>query len=291
MAKTTLGIIGGTGLYELDGLEHVSTENVVTPFGEPSSEVTVGYLGDVKLLFIARHGAGHRILPSELNFRANIWALKKLGAEWCLSLSAVGSLKEECAPGDFVVPDQIIDRTNGRVQTFFGEGMVAHVAFADPFCPTLRELVGSAAEEVFSGADHKVHGGGTYLCINGPTFSTRAESNLFRSWGASIIGMTNMPEARLAREAELAYATLGLVTDYDCWRSPDADVDINDILSTMKENVVHAKQVVHVLAPLLTVSKPSALAAEALTHAIITPKELIPQAKREQLAPILPRHF
>src|SRR5688572_11907515 len=215
MAEPTLGVIGGSGLYELPGLERVERVTLDTPFGAPSDAFVVGHLGGQRLAFLPRHGRGHRLLPSELPFRANLFGMKTLGAEWVLAVSAVGSLREEIAPGHVVVPDQFIDRTRGRQaeSTFFGRGVVAHVAFADPFCPSLSRVLGEAARE----AGATVHQGGTYVCMEGPLFSTRAESHLYRSWGAHVIGMTNLQEAKLAREAELCFATLALATDYDCW--------------------------------------------------------------------------
>ncbi len=286
---TTLGIIGGTGLYSIDGLEGVSQRHVPTPFGAPSSPVTIGRLGEAQLLFIARHGVDHRISPSELNARANIYALKALGAEWVLSVSAVGSLKDEYAPGDLALPDQIFDRTKSRPSTFFGDGIVAHVQFADPFCPVLREAVSRAAEETFRETPGKFHYGGTYVCMEGPQFSTRSESHWYRSIGASIIGMTALPEAKLAREAELAYAVLALVTDYDCWKSHTADVDVSEIVRIMGENAEKAKSIIRRLVPLLDHVQPSALAAEALKNAILTPPGSWPKDTAERLELLLRR--
>ena len=282
-AETILGVIGGTGLYALDGLVDVKQVVVETPYGPPSSPITVGRLHGTKLLFIARHGIGHTLLPSEVPYRANIFALKTLGAQWCVSVSAVGSLAEHFVPRQLVVPDQLIDRTRSRRSTFFGEGIVAHVSFADPFCPTLRALLFEVAGECAAAAGTKAHGSGTYVCMEGPAFSTRAESHLYRSWGASLIGMTALPEAKLAREAELAYATLALVTDYDCWRSSEADVNVSEILETLGKNSTLAKSVLSEVARRLPDFTPSALAADALATAIITDPKLVREEVRERL--------
>ena len=240
MGEPTLGVIGGSGLYELEGLADVERRRVPTPFGDPSDELVVGRLGGTRLAFLPRHGRGHRVLPSELNFRANVFAMKTLGVEWILAVSAVGSLKKEIAPGHVVVPDQLIDRTRQRPSTFFGRGIVAHVGFADPYCPNLSRAVADAAR----GAGATVHVGGTYVCMEGPLFSTRAESHLYRSWGASVIGMTNLQEAKLAREAEICFATMALATDYDCWRTGHDDVAIEDILKVLAANVDLARRTI-----------------------------------------------
>ncbi|MGH7895157.1 MAG: S-methyl-5'-thioadenosine phosphorylase, partial [Candidatus Binatia bacterium] len=234
MSEPTLGVIGGSGLYELPGLTDVEHRRVRTPFGDPSDEIVVGRLGGTRLAFLPRHGRGHRLLPSELPFRANLYALKTLGAEWVLAVSAVGSLREEIHPGHVVVPDQFIDRTRSRMaeSTFFGRGIVAHVQFADPFCAPLSRALAAAAR----GQGATVHEGGVYVCIEGPHFSTRAESHLYRSWGAHVIGMTNLQEAKLAREAEMSYATLALVTDYDCWHVSHASVTVEQIIRNLQKN-------------------------------------------------------
>ena len=286
--QTILGIIGGTGLYEIDGLATVTQQEVATPFGFPSSPITVGELEGAKLLFLARHGVGHKIAPSEINSRANIHALKQLGAEWVVSISAVGSLQEEFAPGDLALPDQILDRTKGRPSTFFGDGIVTHVPFADPFCPVLRDCISKAAAEALSG-EGKFHVGGTYVCIEGPQFSTRAESLSYRALGASLIGMTALPEAKLAREAELAYAVLALVTDYDCWRSHESDVDVPEILRIMAENAQKAKAIIRRLVPLLESVRPSAMAAGALQNAILTAPDQWPKETAARLELLLRR--
>ncbi len=287
MSKTRVGIIGGTGLYGLDGLESVETLNVETPFGAPSSEITRGTLGESELFFISRHAPGHQLLPTEINYKANIYALKMLGASWCISVSAVGSLREEYAPGQVVIPDQLIDRTRLRENTFFGDGIVAHVAFADPYCPVLSQQLFESTEKIAASRGSAVHKGGACVVMEGPAFSTRAESHLYRSWGASIIGMTALPEAKLAREAELSYATLAMVTDYDCWRSATDDVDVNDIMATMAGNAELAKAVLADAVPKLAELRPSELAAEALKYAIITAPENIPDATKTKLEAII----
>ena len=293
MESTIIGIIGGSGLYNIEGLEGEERISLSTPFGAPSSPITVAVVNGVQLLFIARHGVGHVHLPSEVNYRANIYALKSLGAQWCLSVSAVGSLDERFAPGDVVIPDQLIDRTSKRVQTFFEGGLCAHVPFATPFCPVLSSVVENASDEVARSIDSakrpKVHRDATYVCIEGPMFSTRAESHLYRKWGASIIGMTAIPEAKLAREAEIAYATLAMITDYDCWRSADEDVDISDILRVMSKNTEFAKQVITKVIELVKATKPSRLASTALENSIVTSRDLIPQEKIDELYPIIGR--
>ncbi|WP_420331779.1 S-methyl-5'-thioadenosine phosphorylase [Oceanicaulis alexandrii] len=268
-----LGIIGGSGLYGLEGLENVRKESVGTPWGNPSSTLVHATLEGVELVFLARHDEGHRIPPSDLNYRANIDALKRAGVTDVLSLSAVGSLKEELAPGAFVVVDQFIDRSFARNKSFFSEGCVAHVAMADPVCSRLSAMAADAAEAV---GVETVQRGGTYLVMEGPQFSTRAESQLYRQWGCSVIGMTNMPEAKLAREAELPYASVSMVTDYDCWRTEDADVDISDILRTMHANTAHAHALVRNLVKAMAATErtdsPQGI-EKALEYAIITAPE------------------
>lgn len=268
-----LGIIGGSGLYGLDGLEDVRKETVETPWGKPSSDLVHARLEGVELVFLARHDEGHRIPPSDINYRANIDALKRAGVTDVLSLSAVGSLKEELAPGAFVVVDQFIDRSFARKKSFFSEGCVAHVAMADPVCSRLSAMAADAAE---AAGVETVQRGGTYLVMEGPQFSTRAESQLYRQWGCSVIGMTNMPEAKLAREAELPYASVSMVTDYDCWRTEDADVDISDILKTMHANTAHAHALVRNLVKAMA-AKPRTDSPQgiekALEFAIITAPE------------------
>ena len=280
-----IGIIGGSGLYAMDGLVDVRDVTVDTPFGAPSDAIVQGRLGDTELFFLPRHGRGHRLLPSELPFRANIWALKHLGVARVIAVGAVGSLRQEIAPGHLVVPDQFLDRTHGRIGTFFGNGIVAHVGFGDPVCPVLSRALVESARRV--GAT--VHAGGTYLCMEGPQFSTRAESELYRSWGASVIGMTNLQEAKLAREAELCFATLALATDYDCWKQDEREVKIEDVLAVLGANVALAKQVVHDVVPMLAAS-PGCACGRALAHAIITDRARIPARVKRDLAPIIGRY-
>jgi len=282
----TVGVIGGSGLYEMEGLGDVERLRLSTPFGEPSDEYVVGNIGDTRMVFLPRHGRGHRLLPSEVNYRANIYGMKKLGADWIIGVASVGSLREEIVPGHLVIPDQLIDRTFQRPSTFFGNGVVAHVAFADPFCGVLASRLGDAAETI--GA--RVHRGGTYVCMEGPQFSTRAESHLYRSWGASVIGMTNLQEAKLAREAEICFATLALATDYDCWRASDADVAIEDILRIMGENVALARKVVATVAPEIAAERNCACAS-ALASAIITDRATIAPKVRRDLAIIAGKYL
>lgn len=282
----TVGVIGGSGLYEMAGLTQVETFRLSTPFGDPSDEYVCGTLGDTRLVFLPRHGRGHRLLPSELNFRANIYGLKHLGAEWIIAIGAVGSLKEEIAPGHLVVPDQMIDRTFQRPSTFFGAGIVAHVAFADPFCPELSRVLADAGRTI--GAT--IHVGGTYLCMEGPQFSTRAESHLYRQWGASVIGMTNLQEAKLAREAEICFATLALATDYDCWHESEADVVMEDILRILSANVARAQQLVAAAVPNISPQRGCAC-GRALEHAIITDPARIPLRVKRDLQPIIGKYI
>jgi len=278
-----LGILGGSGLYEIEGLEDVETVRQTTPYGDPSDAIVRGRLGTTTLLFLPRHGKGHRTPPSAINYRANICALKMLGATQLLSVSAVGSMKEEIRPGDLVVVDQFIDLTKRRVSTFFDEGAVAHVSMADPVCPGLASALAQAAET--TGA--RVHRGGTYVCIEGPQFSTRAESLLYRSWGVSVIGMTNMPEAKLAREAELPYATLALATDYDCWHESEDDVTAEAIVAVVKANVARAKKTIRELVSRLPDPSES-IAKGALRNALMTSRAALSAEKRAELSWLLP---
>jgi 5'-methylthioadenosine phosphorylase len=286
MSEPTLGVIGGSGLYELPGLTDVEHRRLRTPFGDPSDAIVVGRLGARRLAFLPRHGRGHRLLPSELPFRANLHALKELGCEWVLAVSAVGSLREEIAPGHVVVPDQFIDRTRGRQaeSTFFGAGVVAHVQFADPVCGALTPVVARAARD----AGATVHEGGTYVCMEGPLFSTRAESQLYRSWGASVIGMTNVQEAKLAREAEMCFATLALATDYDCWHEGHGDVQIDDVLAVLDANVELARRAVALLAERVP-ARTACGCARALDAAVITDPAAIPEETRRTLAVVAGR--
>jgi 5'-methylthioadenosine phosphorylase len=273
-----IGIIGGSGLYAMPGLTSVRELRVATPFGEPSDAFVLGELEGRKVAFLARHGRGHRLLPSELNFRANIYAFKKLGVERILSVSAVGSLKEEHKPTDFVIPDQFIDRTTKRISTFFGDGIVGHVAFGDPVCAVVAQtLVDACKSEELVGKS-----GGTYVCMEGPQFSTRAESNLYRSWGADVIGMTNLQEAKLAREAEICYATVAMVTDYDCWHEGHDDVTVDQIISVLNQNATNASKVVKAAVAAIPKERTCACAS-ALKYAILTHADAIPEATRERL--------
>lgn len=278
----TLAVIGGSGLYQMPGLTDVDEVRVETPWGDPSDAVIRGRLGGTALLFLPRHGRGHRVSPSNINYRANLWALKKLGATHVLSVSAVGSLREEIVPGHLVVVDQFIDRTRQRASTFFDEGVVAHVSVADPVCPVLAGAVAARAR----GIGATVHEGGTYVCIEGPRFSTRAESHAWRAWNAAVVGMTNVPEAFLARECELPYATLALATDYDCWRAHD-EVDVSSILAVIRDNVSRAQAVVRALAEDMPDVSASP-AHGALRHAVMTSPAAITDAQREKYALLLP---
>jgi len=288
--EAKLGVIGGSGLYEIDGLTDVEEARVKTPFGDPSDAIVLGTLEGTRVAFLPRHGRGHRILPTELPVRANIWALKSLGVEWIISVSAVGSLKEDVQPLDIVIPDQIIDRTKSRVNTFFGEGIVVHCTFADPFCPVLSQLLYQAA--YYHAGTHvpRVHPGGTYLAMEGPFFSTRAESNLYRSWGASIIGMTALPEAKLAREAEICYATIACVTDYDCWHEVHESVTIDMVISNLMRTVDAAKVVIKKASGQLPQHRECGCAS-ALKDAIITARELILPEKKEELALLIGKYL
>ncbi len=286
MQKAEIGIIGGSGLYAMPGLTNVREERLETPFGEPSDAFVLGELEGRQVAFLARHGRGHKLLPSELNFRANIYAMKMLGVEYILSVSAVGSLKEEHKPTDFVIPDQFIDRTFARAGTFFGEGVVAHVGFADPVCSVVAKAFAQACAEV--GVVGKL--GGTYVCMEGPQFSTRAESHLYRSWGADVIGMTNLQEAKLAREAEMSYATLAMVTDYDCWREGHDDVTVEQVVAVMHQNSANAEKVVRAAVAALPKDGKSPY-ADALKFAIMTDKTKIPAAAKKRLGLILEKYL
>ena len=281
-----IGVIGGSGLYDMAALTDRAEVAVSTPFGDPSAPLLVGSLAGQRVAFLARHGVGHRILPSELNFRANIFALKTLGVEWIVSASAVGSLQEQYRPLDIVVPDQFLDRTRGRVGTFFGRGLVAHITFAHPVCRRLTGIVSESARTT----EARVHDGGTYVCMEGPQFSTLAESRLYRSWGMDIIGMTNLQEAKLAREAEICYATLALVTDYDCWHPDHDHVTVEMIVGNLIRNAETAQAVVRAVVERLPVER-TCECATALASAIITRPEAIPPATREQLAPLVSRYL
>ena len=282
----TIGIIGGSGLYDMAELTDREERRVTTPFGEPSAPFVVGTLRGKRVAFLARHGGGHRLLPSELNFRANIFALKTLGVEYILSASAVGSLKHEYKPMDLVIPDQFLDRTRGRVSTFFGRGLVAHVGFAHPFCKPLSDIAFRSAQA--TGA--AVHRGGTYVCMEGPQFSTLAESQLYRSWGMDIIGMTNLQEAKLAREAEICYTTIALVTDYDCWHPEHDHVTVEMIIANLTQNAKTAQQVIAAAVGMLPFER-TCECATALKYAIITRPEVVPEGTKQQLAPITGKYM
>ena len=286
MSKHIVGVIGGSGLYHMEGLQQVKEVSVSTPFGKPSDKFIRGRLEKTELVFLPRHGRGHRWIPTEINFRANIFAMKKLGVERIVSVSAVGSLQENIAPGHLVIPDQFIDRTTQRPSTFFGNGIVAHVSLADPFCHKISSELAKAAISV--GA--KIHPTGTYVCMEGPQFSTRAESRLYRHWGADIIGMTNLQEAKLAREAEICFATLALATDYDCWNESAGDVKIDHVLAVLQQNVELAKKTIRELVKNLSPSR-NCDCASALKTAIITEKSKIPKKVRRDLRPIIGKYL
>lgn len=282
-----IGIIGGSGLYSMPGFTNQQEVRIETPFGDPSDAYMVGELAGKAVAFLARHGRGHRITPSELNFRANIYGMKKLGVEWIISLSAVGSLKEEHRPLDFVIPDQFVDRTRGRISTFFGNGLVGHISFADPVCNDLAALLYEACQK----AGVKAAKGGTYLCMEGPAFSTKAESNLYRSWGMDVIGMTNLQEAKLAREAEICYSTVAMVTDYDCWH-PDHDaVTVADIIRNLTMNAENAAKVVKEAVQLLSLGERHCACANALENALITDKSTVPEGTLQNLELLVGKYF
>ena len=282
----TIGIIGGSGLYEIEGLKNIQSKKIQTPFGAPSDHFILGQLQKTTLVFLPRHGRGHVLSPSEINYRANIWAMKKLGVQILLSVSAVGSMKEEIQPGDMVVVDQFIDRTKGiRKHTFFEKGIVGHVSFADPICKALADIVCQATQKVTS----RLHKKGTYLCMEGPQFSTRAESHLYRSWGVDVIGMTAIPEVKLARKAELCYATLALSTDYDCWKEEEEAVSADKVLATIKKNVDTAKKIIQEVIPLMNL-KTSCGCAQTLKYALVTDPTQIPSKTKKDLALLIGKY-
>ena len=286
MEKVDIGIIGGSGLYDMAELTDRSEVKLDTPFGKPSDSLILGTLAGKRVVFVARHGRGHRYLPSELNFRANIYAMKTLGVERILSVSAVGSLKEEIAPLDIVLPDQFADRTRGRISTFFGNGLVAHIAFSDPICPDLISRVQASSRKI--GIDAKV--GGTYLCMEGPAFSTRAESSLYRKWGMDIIGMTNLQEAKLAREAEICYVTIALVTDYDCWHESHETVSADMILDNLQKNSRNAQKILAQAVEDMTPER-KCQCGEALKYALITDRSMIDEETKERLGCIVGKYL
>jgi 5'-methylthioadenosine phosphorylase len=286
MSKAKIGIIGGSGLYNMEGMTGMDEAKVTTPFGEPSDAIMLGDVGGVRVAFLPRHGEGHRISPAELPTKANIYALKSLGVERIIAVSAVGSLKEEIAPLDIVVPDQLIDATKGRASTFFTDGIVGHVAFAEPFCPVLSQLALQASTK----AGARVHQGGTYLVIEGPQFSTRAESQLYSSWGVDVVGMTASPEAKLAREAEMCYATLAIVTDYDCWHPGHESVTAEMILTNLRKGVDTVKRVLKLLLPSIPERRDCACAS-ALKHALVTDAKYVSETKKKELELLIGRYL
>ncbi len=286
MSEHVIGVIGGSGLYEIEALKDVREVRLATPFGEPSDAYVTGVLDGVAMVFLPRHGRGHRISPSEINFRANIWGMKRLGVTRIVSLSAVGSMREDIAPGDFVVIDQFFDRTRHRVDTFFGAGVVAHVMFADPVCHEVRSALLAAARDV----GVRVHDGGTYVNMEGPQFSTRAESRIYRSWGVDVIGMTNLQEARLAREAEICYATVAMATDYDCWHESHEDVTVEAVLEVMRRNVGNAKALVQAAARHVRPERGCGC-KDALKFAIMTDPSRIPAEARDRLGLLIGKYI
>jgi 5'-methylthioadenosine phosphorylase len=287
MNEIRIGFIGGSGLYEMSGLRVLEERRVDTPFGDPSDAYVIGEVDGVGVAFLARHGRGHRLLPSELNFRANIWGFKFLGVDTLLSASAVGSLREQYHPTEIVLPHQFIDRTRHRADTFFGDGVVAHVSFADPICAGVAFLL----EEAGRAAGATMHMGGTYVCMEGPQFSTRAESHLYRSWGADVVGMTNLQEAKLSREAEICYATMALVTDYDCWHETEAAVTVDQVIGYLKKNASTACDIIRRIIPRVTERQRDCSCHNALEYAILTPLDLVPADARRRLAPILGKYL
>ena len=290
MAQADIGIIGGSGLYKMDALTDVEEVTVDTPFGAPSDALICGKLGGTPVAFLARHGRGHRLMPTELPFQANVYAMKSLGVKYLVSASAVGSLKEEVKPVDMVIPDQFIDRTKNRAATFFGNGIVAHIAFGDPVCKNLAAVLGDAVESLnLDGVD--LHRGGTYVCMEGPAFSTKAESHLYRSWGATVIGMTNLTEAKLAREAEIAYATLAMATDYDCWHPDHDSVTVEMVIGNLQKNAVNAQQVIQEVVRRLSDNPPSSDAHSALKYAVLTPLDTAPPETKAKLKLLLEKYM
>jgi 5'-methylthioadenosine phosphorylase len=287
MTDASIGIIGGSGLYQMEGLTVIEERTIETPFGAPSDPYVIGEVDGTRVAFLSRHGRGHRYTPTEVNYRANIYGLKLLGVHTILSASAVGSMKEEYKPTDIVFPHQFIDRTRHRPDTFFGNGIVGHVAFADPICAGVSFLMGDVARQL--GAT--VHMGGVYVCMEGPQFSTRAESNLYRSWNADVIGMTNLTEAKLAREAEICYATMALVTDYDCWHEEHADVSVDQILGYLRANAEMAQKILRGSIARVVERKRECGCHDALQYAIITDPNAVPESAKRDLAPIVGRYI
>ncbi|MEM1254116.1 MAG: S-methyl-5'-thioadenosine phosphorylase [Cyanobacteria bacterium P01_H01_bin.21] len=290
MAQAEIGIIGGSGLYKMDALTDVEEVTIETPFGAPSDAFICGKLDGTPVAFLARHGRGHRLMPTELPFQANVYAMKSLGVKYLVSASAVGSLKEDVKPVDMVIPDQFIDRTKNRAATFFGSGIVAHIAFGDPVCKNLAAILGDAVESLnLDGVS--LHRGGTYICMEGPAFSTKAESHLYRSWGATVIGMTNLTEAKLAREAEIAYATLAMATDYDCWHPDHDSVTVEMVIGNLQKNAVNAQLVIREVVRRLTENPPSSDAHSALKYAVLTPLDMAPSETKAKLKLLLEKYL
>jgi len=279
LSQARLGVLGGSGLYAMDGLEDLREISVETPYGAPSDQLRLGRIGDLEVVFLARHGRHHSFTPTEGPYRANLWALRSLGVRWILSVSAVGSLQEKNQPLDMLVPDQFIDRTHQRPLSFFGDGLVAHVGVADPFCPVLSSILADVGDSLMP-AGRTLHRGGTYLCMEGPAFSTRAESELYRSWGCAVIGMTNHTEARLAREAEIAYSTLAMVTDYDCWHQDHDAVTVEMVIENLRTNASLAQQIIAKAAQRIAAQRPASGAHQALRHALMTAPEQVPAETR-----------
>lgn len=290
MVLAEIGIIGGSGLYKMSNLQDVEEVEINTPYGSPSDTVILGTLGNIRVAFLARHGRNHTLLPSELPFRANIYAMKKIGIKYLISASAVGSLQAEVKPLDMVIPDQFIDRTKNRISTFFGEGIVAHIGFDQPICKNLATVLADAIAEL-NLPDIHLHRHGTYVCMEGPAFSTKAESNLYRSWGATIVGMTNLPEAKLAREAEIAYATLALATDYDCWHPEHDSVTVEMVIANLQRNAVNAQKVIEETVKRLGENPPTSDAHSALKYAILTNLAKAPKATKDKLAVFLQKYL
>ena len=288
MEQAKIGIIGGSGLYQMEGLSDVREVSLETPFGKPSDNYILGTLEGQAVAFLARHGRGHKLQPSELPFRANIYGLKMLGVERIISASAVGSLQEQYAPTDILIPDQFFDRTRGRVSTFFGEGIVAHITFAHPVCDALCDTLEAAGKTV---AGLKLHRGGTYCCMEGPAFSTLAESRLYRSWGMDVIGMTNLQEAKLAREAEICYSTMALVTDYDCWHPDHDDVTVEMVIEYLNKNSANAQQLIREAVRLVATQERSCKCGSALKHAVLTQPGAVSEAAKQRLAAIIGKYF
>ena len=289
MATPKIGIIGGSGLYHMEKLTKLNEHNEITPYGYTSAPIVEGKLDglEANLFFLPRHGIGHKLNPSEVPYQANIWAMKNLGVEWIISVSAVGSLREDIAPGDMVIIDQFIDRTKNRPSTFFHSGVVAHASFGDPVCGVLRQYLLEATKDV----TEKMHDGGTYVCMEGPAFSTRAESNLYRSWGASVVGMTNLPEAKLAREAEISYSTLAMSTDYDCWHPDHDDVTVDQVVAVMQKNVIVAKEIISKVIPKIIAHQGKHPMDGTMNSAIITNRDAIPPKRKHDLSPIIGKYL